>query len=457
MLNWLARTEGFGARFVRMGYNVEVGIAALSSSRDVHDIHDIHDVKIVLLYARILLVLRWEPFYNLNIWTAKGDFRRMKTETQGYVSVTTLSTAANFVMNRQEAFTHTFRTYIRVREHGQLHLKFWHSNAVDSTWDQGQDACGGELGGSWRIDAAYVADGGAEPDGGVVAGTEAAVNFQGQMSCDVAPGELFWSDEAVVEIPEGHYLAFTWTITVLGAGKSIPYNTETLLASAYDAPGQLAAQAAGVGFKLSDRMQVLPSFIGYKKNVEKRFVFLGDSITQGVRTVQDKYEYWAARIGEQLGATYGIWNIGSGWGRAYDVAENGAWLHKAKQADEILIVLGVNDLDIGNRTADELLLDLGSIVAMLKEANPAMKIILGTVPPFNFEQQKELAWRRVNHVIRTTPPIGVDRVFDIAAVLSEPEPNEQRIRPVYMSGEYDPHPNGDAGAAVASAFLNWYL
>lgn len=33
-----------------------------------------------------------------------------------YTSATVLSTAANFIMNRQEPFTHTFRTYIRLRE-----------------------------------------------------------------------------------------------------------------------------------------------------------------------------------------------------------------------------------------------------------------------------------------------------------------------------------------------------
>lgn len=51
-----------------------------------------------------------------------------------YTSATVLSTAANFIMNRQEPFTHTFRTYIRLRENGPVQLKFWHSNAVDSTY-----------------------------------------------------------------------------------------------------------------------------------------------------------------------------------------------------------------------------------------------------------------------------------------------------------------------------------
>lgn len=62
----------------------------------------------------------------------------------------------------------------------------------------------------------------------------------------------------------------------------------------------------------------------------------------------------------------------------------------------------------------------------------------------------------MNETILANPPAGVDRVFDIAAVLSVPAPADHRIRPEYMSDEFDPHPNGNAGKAVADAFLEWY-
>lgn len=373
-----------------------------------------------------------------------------------YSSATALSTAANFIMNAAEPFTHTYRTYIRLRENGSLTLKFWHSNHVDSTWDLGQEASGSEPGGEWVIEAAYIADGGLVPDGSVTPGTQIPVTFGGQGSRQVASGECFWSDEAELELPEGHYLVFTWTIRTLAAGKSFPYNVEGMLVSGFDAPGNLAGSETAEKFSESDKLLVAPSYIGYKKQAAKKLVFLGDSITQGVRTEKDAYSYWAARIAEGLGTEYGLWNIGSGWGRAYDVAGDGPWLNKAEQGDEVLTVLGVNDLDIGKRTADELLADLAGIIAKIKEANPAAKIILSTVPPFNFAEERETYWRTVNAAIRNTPPVGVDRVFDIAAVLSEPAPEEHRIRPEYMSNEFDPHPNGHAGKAVADAFLAWY-
>ncbi|WP_246187878.1 SGNH/GDSL hydrolase family protein [Paenibacillus tengchongensis] len=373
-----------------------------------------------------------------------------------FSSATVVSTAANFIMNAPEPFTHTYRTYFRVREGGSLTLKLWHSNAVDSTWDQGQDARGSQPGGEWSIAAAYVADGGMNPDGSVAAGSQVPVTFGGAAAKTVAPGETFWSDEARLELPEGHYLAFTWTIRTAAAGPSVPFNVEGMLVSGYDATGELADSESGGGFVLSDKLLVAPSYIGYMKQVQKKLVFLGDSITQGVRTAKDQYTYWAARIAEGLGADYGLWNLGSGWGRAYDVAEGGPWLEKAKQGDEVLIVLGVNDLDIGKRTADELLADLTHIIAEIKAANPAVRIILSTVPPFNFVEEREAYWRTVNRTILGSPPAGVDRVFDIAAVLSEPAPQEHRIRRAFMSDEYDPHPNGDAGKAVAEAFLTWY-
>lgn len=386
----------------------------------------------------------------MNANLTKGSGVLNQTE---YTSATVLSTAANFIMNRQEPFAHTFRTYIRLRENGSLKLKFWHSNAVDSTWDQGQEAVGSEPGGDWVIETAYIADGGTVPDGTITEKTQRALTFGGNVSKAVAAGECFWSDEASIDLPEGHYLAFTWTIKTLTAGKSIPFNVEGMLATAYDAPGNLAAQESSEGFTESDKLLVLPSFIGYKKSVNKRLVFLGDSITQGVRTLKDEYEYWVARIADGLGTDIGIWNIGSGWARAYDVAADGPWLNKAKQSDEVMIVLGVNDIDIGCRSADELLGDLKNIISKIKAENAEASIILSTVPPFNFQGEREETWRKVNQEILTNPPIGVSRVFDIASLLSLPAPDDHRIRPEYMSGTDDPHPNGLAGKTVADAFL----
>ncbi|WP_213510082.1 SGNH/GDSL hydrolase family protein [Paenibacillus macerans] len=383
--------------------------------------------------------------------------------TKEYAPATVVSTAANYIMDREERFTHTYRTYFKLRENGPLQLRFWHSNAVDSTWDTGTVAKGSQLGGAWRIEAAYVADGGKEPDGAVAPGSQVPVTFDGENGKAVEPGETFWSDPVHIELPEGHYLAFTWTITAPAAGKTFPYNVEQMLVSAYDAPGRHADEESAEPFALSEKLLVAPAFIGYAKAVERQLTFFGDSITQGVRTALDGYEYWVARIAEGLGARYGVWNLGSGWARAYDAAADGAWLGKVKHGQgehpgsQVILALGVNDIDIGARTAEQLLGDLETIISLLKKNDPATEIILFTVPPFNFSGSREQVWRSVNAAIRAASIPGVDRVFDMAALLSQAAPMEHRLRPEFMSPGDDPHPNGFAGKVVAEAFLKWYV
>jgi len=379
----------------------------------------------------------------------------MEPMLREYSSATVLSTAANYIIERSEAFTHTYRTYVRLREQGNLELRFWFSNEVDSTWDRGEVARGGQPGGDWLIEAAFAADGGTRRDGSVNPDSRVPVTFGGSTSRLVRPGETFWSDPVELTLPEGHDLAFTWTIAA-GSGRSVPYNVEQMLVTAFDAPGKHAEDAGAEAFTLSEKKLVMPAWIGYRKNVKRRMVFFGDSITQGVRTAVDGYEYWVARIADGLGPDHGVWNLGSGWARAYDAATDTAWLHKARQGDQVLIALGVNDIDIGERSAEQLLGDLTRIVSILKSNNPAVDIVMFTVPPFNFSGERERVWRRVNETLRTAPPAGVDRVFDIAAVLSQQAPQEHCLRPEFMSPGNDPHPNGLAGKAVAEAFLDWY-
>lgn len=374
-----------------------------------------------------------------------------------YVSATAVSTATNFVMIEETAFTRTYRTYFKPRENGPLEMKFWHSNAVDSTWDVGAVAKGSMPGGEWKIESAYVAVSQEERDGSIVPGSGTPITFEGEYTKHVQPGEQFWSDVFTIDVLPGRDLVFTWTLSTQTAGKSFPYNTDGLLVSAYAAEGSKASEESGASFTALENQLVLPAFIGYKRQVKHRMVFLGDSITQGVRTPKDGYENWAARIADGLSAEYSVWNIGSGWARAYDAAADGPWLLKARQGDIVAVVLGVNDIDIGARSSEELLEDLTVIVRKLKqntEANP--QIILFTVPPFNFVEQREEIWRTVNETLRTRPPEGVDYVFDIAEVLSCSAPDEHRIQQKYMSNEFDPHPNGEAGKQVADAFLKWF-
>ncbi|MCA0758743.1 SGNH/GDSL hydrolase family protein [Paenibacillus sp. N4] len=373
-----------------------------------------------------------------------------------YASATVQSTAKNFIRRSDSAFTHTYRAYIKTTEYGELKLRFCCSNLVDSTWADGSESSANLMGGSWKIESAYIADGGRLPDGSVAEGTQIPVMFDSSTARQVMPGEKFWSDAARINIPEEHYLTFSWTVTTLSAGVSFPYNTENPLVSAYDAPGHAAGQISADGFQKSANCLFLPDFIGCEREVAKRIAFFGDSITQGVRTRPDAYEFWVARIADGLGPEFAVWNLGSGWARAYDAAADKAWLSKAKLNDEVVVALGVNDISTTGRSAPQLLEDLQTIVSSLKRSHNDMSVILCTVPTFNFSDAQELVWRDVNQAIRSHAIAGVDRVFDIAEALSQAAPRDNLLISEYMSSEFDAHPNGEAGSAVSSAFLAWY-
>lgn len=372
-----------------------------------------------------------------------------------YTSATVLSSAANFKFKPSTDTTMTFRTYIKPREYGSLRMKIWHSNAVDSTWADGSESRAGDAGGAWRIESCTIGDGGSVPDGSVCEGGLRTVTFDGHASRQVLEGETFWSDPVDVHIPEGHFLVFTWAITA-GPETYIPYNTETVLASAFEAKGDVSGQLSSGGFTSAANRQVLPSLIAYERNTDKLLVFLGDSITQGVRNELDGYTFWSARIAEGLDPSIGVWNIGSGWARTYDLVTHSPWMAKAKAGDEVVICLGVNDVGTAGRSAEQLIHDLTSVINQLKAANEAVSIILFTLPAFNFEGAQEAVWRTVNEWIRRQAPALVSRVFDIAQILGQAAPNERLLKAEYMSPHNDPHPNGAAGSDVAKAFLAWY-
>jgi hypothetical protein len=362
-------------------------------------------------------------------------------------SATVVATPSQQLMSASGV--NTYRTYLRTRASGRLRWAFWVSNGVDSTYGGGASAPN-KIGGTWKIEAAYVADGGAAHSGNVVAGTQVEVTFGGSRTKTVSPGEKFWSDPVALDLPAGHDLAFTWALS----GTGYPFVSATFLSTYRVFGGNAAGQEAATGFSAVSDPLVAPEMLAYDYPVTNRLCFLGDSITQGVATGNDTYGYWVAKIGVGLSPDIGVWNLGSGWARAADAASDGYWLYKAKQCDEVAVILGVNDFGSSGRTSAEVLADLTTIIGALKKNNPSTKTILFTIPTFNFTGTALTNWRAANTAIRTSPPAGTDRVFDMAAVESRPAPNDGMLKTQYMSG--DAHPNDLAGTDIANAFLSWY-
>lgn len=354
-------------------------------------------------------------------------------------SAMVISSTTNSIM-RISGGIHTYRTYIKPREYGYFIWRIWHCNAVDSTWDEGLLSRANLPGGKWCIESAYLADGGLMADGSIIIDSQVEITFNGNNFKNVLPNEKFKSDFIRFNIPKDHYLVFTWTLSTKSIGNTLPYNCETNLVPVYEAIGNCINKENKNSFSILGSTLVLPSLITYNKSVIKNIAFLGDSIMQGVRTKMDKYDYWVSKVAEGLGTKYGVWNIGSGWSRAKDAATDGAWLYKAKQNDEVIICLGVNDIGILNRNYEEIIMDLTTIINKLKEDRPQLKIILCTVPPFDFIDEREVIWRRVNAFILSDSLPNVDRIFDITAVLSEESPKDNMAKQEYHSNFDDPHP-----------------
>jgi lysophospholipase L1-like esterase len=158
---------------------------------------------------------------------------------------------------------------------------------------------------------------------------------------------------------------------------------------------------------------------------------------------KNSYEFWSSRVSSALGEKYAYWNLGIGFGRANDLASDGAWLHKVKQNDIAIVCYGVND--IGQGMSDEQIKsDLSTIVEKLNEAG--CEVILQTIPPFDYNEEITMRWLGLNEYIKTELSKKVLFVFDDVPYLSLSESEPQRAK-------YGGHPNEQGSAVWASALI----
>ena len=193
----------------------------------------------------------------------------------------------------------------------------------------------------------------------------------------------------------------------------------------------------------ADKRIPVPLMIGSDRPVSLRMGFIGDSITQGCGTVYNSYTHWAAKIAQGLPEDISVWDLGIGYARAYDTATDGGWLARAKRCDTVNVCLGVNDLCRG-RNDEEIKADLTAVVRSLKRAG--CRVILFTVPPFDFEGDARTYWYSVNRYLRETLSREADALFDFAAVLGRPAPDEHR-------SVWGGHPDAEGCRIAAEAYL----
>lgn len=312
------------------------------------------------------------------------------------------------------------RIYYKTFSGGKYNYSFLFSNITDSTYSDGSLSHKNFICDSWDIVALRVgvcqkcsATHAVEPVSFVDA------TFDSKKSKRVNPGEFFCTDAIELDVKKDEYLC----LEISFRGKTIPYHEESIIPSFVFSSGQW----------IPSKRTPFPGLIGCDRSVDKKIAFLGDSITQGIGTEVNSYEHWNARLAEMLGDKYAYWNLGIGYGRADDAASDGAWLYKAKQNDIVFVCYGVNDI-LQGFTAERIKKNLEIITSKLKECD--IKVILQTIPPFDYDEENTKTHNEVNHFITNELSSYVDAVFDVIPILSKNK-NETNM------AKFGGHPNSE--------------
>lgn len=323
----------------------------------------------------------------------------------------------------------TCRVFYRINVGGEYDYSLLFSNIMDSTYADGTQSHKNLICDSWTIHSAFVG----RCASFVWQGEEwlrdyenvplTPLTFDGKPTRIVAPGEFFASDPLRLRFAAGEYLVLEMTVS----GSKIPYHEESLL------PIFCKTDA---GWQYDKRMP-LPGMVGCRRPVRCRVGFLGDSITQGIGTALNSYDHWNARIAQSLDSDVACWNLGIGYGRANDAASDGAWLYKAKHNDVVVVCFGVNDI-LQNQSEMQIKRDLADIVSALKASG--VKVVLQTVPPFDYRGEQIGIWQRINDFVRGELAQQADLFFDAAQLLGDGE-NRMHI------ARYGGHPD-ETGCAV---------
>ncbi len=371
-----------------------------------------------------------------------------------YVSNLSSGTGANYLIDLKAKSTFT-RCYMRPLVCGRYRYRFFFSNFVDSTYDQGDVAHVG-MSGRYHILSASVSvcpipEMGYRREEGIeqfapLTDTK-TVTFSGERGKRVEPGEMFWSDAVEVDVPEGHYLV--WEAQLLGG--RVPCTPDSQIPCFVDHTDSMSEQAHAYQ---TDDFCPKPMLVGCDRKVKKRIAFWGDSITQGCGTDVDCYNMWVGQIARMLKEEYAVWNLGMGWGRGSDADQSESWLYKAAQNDIVVMTFGVNDLLHGaygigrSNTAGEIVCTLESLIGKLQSRG--VEVILSTVPPFEFTKAQQKEWRALNLAIPQIAKLHGCRVFDLESALDGGEDlaNDFSV--------YGAHPDGRGGKAAAEKFYETF-
>lgn len=349
-----------------------------------------------------------------------------------YTSNTCASSANQhyFVMEKGEI--RTSRVFYKIFKGGEYNYSLLFSNIIDSTYADGDVSHKNLICNEWQIHSAKVGkctyihkDITVYDD--ISVSDFKDITFDGKISKRVMPGEFFSTDPIRLKFEKGEYLCLEMTFS----GEMLPYHDESLL------PIYIKENDNWI----YNKQMPLPGMIGCDRPVKERIGFWGDSITQGIGSTPNSYLHWNARLSEMIGEDYAYWNLGIGFGRANDAASGGAWMYKALKCDTIVVCFGVNDL-CRQFTVEETKRDLNIIIDTLK--SHGKRVILQTIPPFDYNEERNAKWVELNKYIHFELKNKVDYLYDCVPALwiSPDKPN---------MAKYGGHPNDEGGKVWAEA------
>lgn len=335
-----------------------------------------------------------------------------------YVSNTCAGSGNQLFFHLNEGEARTGRVFYKITAGGSYPYALLFSNIIDSTFSDGSVCSKNRILDEWTILSARVGRCRALPSCApaqmrmeeIVITDWRTLHFDGAAQKRVAPGEFFACDPVDCTFEKGDYLCLELTF----AGKTLPYHEESIL-PIFINDGDTWTY---------DRRMPLPGQIGCRRAVKARVGYWGDSITQGIGPAPNSYKHWNALLSDKLGDDFAYWNLGIGFGRANDAASDGAWFFKARHNDLVVICYGVNDIQKGF-SEESIKRDLTYLVRTLRAQGK--RVVLQTIPPFNYTQPRIDIFNHVNDYIKTELSKEADLVFDAAALLCADEPHRARF------------------------------
>jgi lysophospholipase L1-like esterase len=297
----------------------------------------------------------------------------------------------------------------------------------------------------------------------ITAGSHRMLTFSGSPLTSIPPGALVVSDPVNLQVPDLGNLVVS--LYLPGNQFAATEHAEGLQTTYISAEGDFSA-AHSLPTKATT--QSVYFLTGVEVDADKSsnaIVALGDSITDGYKSVADANKRWPNRLAERLAAQKGsskvaVLNAGITGNRILHGKEGSNALARLDSdvlvqsgARYLIVLLGINDIGFpGAVTADEIIAGHRQIIDRAHAIG--LKVYGGTLTPFQaylpglyYTAVGEAQRQAVNQWIRTSK--AYDAVIDFDKAIRDPS-NPAKILPAYDSGD-NLHPNDAGYKAMADA------